>query len=529
MKITILFSFFLICIYAFEFKKTPTNGRIFLNPTATDISNKKWNLHFELKLDTYFTYTKSLEKSLTKMDPYCEPFCNLTSNSYGHIIRQINHKNELLKNTKSHRSKNSVNELFTRVSDMNSSYENPSKNVNYYINMTDTKFFGYSMEIENELKNLENQIDSINFNFTSALRNAEHILNKTMDLQNYIFKIKSNNMSISIIDLILKNTMDNLLGTFLEEKNVTDLFPFGYGKIDYTQFSDINIHLSDNVLKIIISIPIINGNIEQGFMFRIISLPIKMQQKTYEVITTSEFGIFHSPHFGYKSTYFIPFYEHELLNCKEIIHPQICSLSHLIYRNNSCELALFNDESQEIIIKHCMFREIEKRNYIILLNPYEIYISINSYLNIIEYCPNNIKTELNIVEDGILSINPNCDLISNDFNFQADKWSNISIFNNNDINKLNNNNSTSEKHNERFSLPVLNISNNSDEHLFRNLKVENKTIFLKNVNKNKETINILEVISLILIISSFLVYFHYKFFCIQRHSNSSIIRTESLV
>lgn len=488
MKILILL-LMVVSISAFETKNAPTKGRMFLEPIPTDISIKKWNLIFNINLETYFTFADTLGKLLIEMDPYCEPYCMLTSNDFHTRIRFINQKNRPLKQQIIVRSKrDTLLNKFTYKNEIENtiSVENYTTNVTSY----DTNYNELMTQIENDLSKLEKQtvlikLDTQTINFTVLIYGARRTLEKIEELQNLILRIHSQPEMVDIIDIITNDDLDKLVYTFQERKKHNEQLPFGFRKKNTKDYIDSNVVIEKNVLTLTLSIPVIQENSGRSYLYKIVPIPLKMGQTLYEVKISSEFGIFFSPGTGNNSKSFIPFSKHELQFCKDNIYPRICTPSHFPYSAKSCELSIFNNDSFEKITRNCVFRELEPRNYIIQLKPYELYVSVFSHLKIYEYCPSGVKSEMDILEDKVLFIDPKCDLISEDFNFQGYQWS---------MNFQKTNNSNTTLINRTF-LPMLNIHKTTDEPLQTRQKVQ-----IPSKLRNKNTPIIIDLAELLFLI-----------------------------
>lgn len=100
----------------------------------------------------------------------------------------------------------------------------------------------------------------------------------------------------------------------------------------------------------------------------------------------------------------------------------ICNPLSSVYHNLNgvCELAMFTNQSSDLIEKICKFDQLPKSNYIVQINMQDKYfMSINSPIDIVNSCGDGRIEMGKIVENGILTIEPGCTIAMDEIRIRS--------------------------------------------------------------------------------------------------------------
>lgn len=290
-------------------------------------------------------------------------------------------------------------------------------NYNSTLPETETAYIKLITELESKLREIDNEIQNVKTNLSdiNEYSSLDKVVKKTYS---YIDRLHD------YLDLIVKNPNDRLIEDYLpyskmtEEidlaitsQNLSNIIPFGMNKNNAIQYLDIDINIRDQILYVKFSLPLIDIPTRRGHVYEIIPIPIRTKNGTFLIKTESPYGII--------SDMFTPLQANELKNCKIVPNLNICSP----YKKKSlCEWKIYKNAPIEEIFDNCQVERLVDQNYVTPLGHQSIHLHIDSFVRVIEYCRRrfrrhyaNIKEEHSFTTDGILKIELNCALTSEEF------------------------------------------------------------------------------------------------------------------
>lgn len=139
----------------------------------------------------------------------------------------------------------------------------------------------------------------------------------------------------------------------------------------------------------------------------------------------------------------------------------ICT-PHAKLQKNSCEWKLFKNASIEEIFDICSVEKIITQNYVTPIGNNSIHLYIDSYIRTIQFCPKTlrgkygyssytIETEQSFTTDGILTIDKNCTIVSDEFELNINNFSGFHNPRKHNLNEIYN-----KRHNENLKDRLIN-------------------------------------------------------------------------
>lgn len=400
--------FLFTCLNAYRYDRTSTNGRIYKKLLPTDVTYKTWNLYVNIDLKLFDDNADILSAILNDLNRYCQKPCNeLVEENIKKILDMTIHSN-IGRLWSSHQDKeNNFDLTNNRTIDYNSTI---SENQTNYIEKSQN-LFSRLKEIHEQMKLIKSFSVSL-IDFTDISSSLEIACKELIDTHRYLEEIVTRPEELNIDDIIPYELFENEFDK-LHKTNNHDQLPFGLNKYNSIQYTKISTDVVNDSLTIRISIPIIHDSIGKGFVYEILPIPIRTSKGTFIIRNDTPYAII--------SDSITPLFADEFGKCKATPSINICSPSSATYKENYCELDIFQNKSKEEIFQSCHLERIKSKNYIVRIDPMTYYFYIDSSILFREECPGLPPLEDTLISDGIFTIENDCKIIGKDFELNTEQ------------------------------------------------------------------------------------------------------------
>lgn len=448
----ICITFLITSSYAIDFEpKEEKTGVIFLELAKPYVSYNRWHICFYYDVTDYFDEIEKLKFSLIKLKEICSILhynesCQLINQQLDkHLdsIAQDSNKIESFQTTLNRRKRapfefmgKIYNILFGLMDaesaraydDKINELQNVSTKTSNLID-SETLLVKNSLEINtkiyknltNVIKKLSTEIIDINNELNSTIKNI-YTKQKYEEITSTatLIIIQQNKISKELLST-LQNSIDGKIASVIPINRLKENLKIISNNLSENQKLPINLK-SENIYhlfkitnvratlynkKILIelSIPIIEKTIYS--LYKSIPIPTFFNGNYLIMKTKNTYFLANLEHYEY-----IPLDSDELQNCKHTFNNDlICTPYSPIYYNKDkiCELNVLTSFSLDKIYDNCKFNIVPKTNYIIQINNQDkYYCVVDKPFIISSKCYNNEIEVKQINNSGILQINPNC-------------------------------------------------------------------------------------------------------------------------
>lgn len=169
--------------------------------------------------------------------------------------------------------------------------------------------------------------------------------------------------------------------------------------------------LTNKKIIIILEIPIVDR--DELTLYKTIPIPTEVDKKLVIIVPTLKYFLLNT-----NKREITPINHDEIGNCRRTLKDElICTPSSatIISKEQSCELTLMLDPSQQAIQKLCEFRLIPNQNYFIQIHQNnQYYCMIKTPLLITESCPNEAMSTTSINKNGVIKLKQGCSIMTNE-------------------------------------------------------------------------------------------------------------------
>lgn len=292
------------------------------------------------------------------------------------------------------------NKTFTDFKEKIIGLEDETQSIIYRLNISDNH-----MITEGRLRDIVSIATLILIDHTKLATQIEDILDESIQGK-LSGLIPINNLENDFAQIQMKLGRNQILPTNLGHNGIHNV-----GKFISTKAT-----LFEKRIFIEIGIPVVEN--DQYVLYKAIPVPARLHGQLVVMSPASKYFLL-----SLQGASYIPLSDSDIqaclhLNGETLICNPYAPLHHNMHR--VCELAIFTNQTEDLINEICTFKIIPTSNYFIQINHQDkYYISIDAPIEILNSCDNRPVEVTKIRKSGILSMEPGCMVSTDDIRIRS--------------------------------------------------------------------------------------------------------------
>lgn len=472
LQTTTMLIFFINGIMPSYTPKQDQTGVIFTELAETHLSYTKWHICYYFDLINYYEEIRKLEICIDQMKKICSQLqdnstCSIIINQFNNHLETIQIESEAIESFSSIkiRSKRAPFEFIGKIFNMAfgimgaesaRQYDVKSNELQKESVNTEDLMKSQTLLVQRDIKLNNKTFEELKLNIRKLYREIENLANKigiTINDLTYQSKFKDiaqiatlvimdhNSLAKDLMDT-LQNSLDGKISNLVPVKTIREdlkkisllLTKRQKLPIDINQENTYHLYkvmtvrstLINKKMLIEIGIPIVED--EKFKLFKAIPIPTSIFNNLVILQPNSKYFLANIENLEY-----IPLDEEELSNCKHTFdNSLICTPYSPVFRNKDiCELGILTTANLDKICETCSFKIIPRANYMIQINHQDqYYCFVDTLFKIVTNCENNaLKIDI-LNSSGILKIEPNCIITTDELKIRSH---NVKYFNDTNV------------------------------------------------------------------------------------------------